>query len=153
MHTVSEQEKTLFVVMLGGKHPKAKIEIHDVVFVVATTLQDAHPALRERVEQATVVKNTGHSVSGSVNTRGARGSQASGCFEEQPTEPWPFSRRRDRPGNGRYYIGIRRAGSAHCRRCDASRPGSRYRRPAFCSPTLLRPRADRLSQANLPNNR
>lgn len=47
MHTANEREKTLFVVMLGGKHPKAKIEVHDVIFVVAATLQDAYPALRE----------------------------------------------------------------------------------------------------------
>lgn len=37
----------LFVVLLGGKHPKAKVEVHDVAFVVADTLQAAYPALRE----------------------------------------------------------------------------------------------------------
>ena len=37
----------LFVVMLGGKHPRAKIEVHDVAFVVADTLKDAYPQLRE----------------------------------------------------------------------------------------------------------
>jgi hypothetical protein len=37
----------LFVVMLGGKHPRAKIEVHDVVFVVADTLEAAYPQLRE----------------------------------------------------------------------------------------------------------
>ncbi|MGY2288608.1 DUF1543 domain-containing protein [Pseudomonas sp. SDO528_S397] len=37
----------LFVVMLGGKHPRAKIEVHDVVFAVANTLQDAYPQLRD----------------------------------------------------------------------------------------------------------
>lgn len=31
----------------GGKHPKAKVEVHDVAFVVADTLQAAYPALRE----------------------------------------------------------------------------------------------------------
>ncbi|UII74005.1 DUF1543 domain-containing protein [Pseudomonas sp. HN11] len=36
----------LFVVMLGGKHPRAKIEVHDVVFVVADTLEAAYPQLR-----------------------------------------------------------------------------------------------------------
>ena len=29
----------LFVVMLGGKHPRAKIEVHDVVFAVADSLE------------------------------------------------------------------------------------------------------------------
>ncbi|KAF0864577.1 DUF1543 domain-containing protein [Pseudomonas sp. LD120] len=37
----------LFVVMLGGKHPRAKIEVHDVQFVIADSLQAAYPQLRE----------------------------------------------------------------------------------------------------------
>jgi hypothetical protein len=37
----------LFVVMLGGKHPRAKIEVHDVAFVVADSLEAAYPQLRE----------------------------------------------------------------------------------------------------------
>lgn len=37
----------LFIVMLGGKHPRAKIEVHDVAFVVADTLEAAYPQLRE----------------------------------------------------------------------------------------------------------
>lgn len=37
----------LFVVMLGGKHPRAKIEVHDVVFAVAETLEAAYPQLRD----------------------------------------------------------------------------------------------------------
>ncbi|NBF09157.1 DUF1543 domain-containing protein [Pseudomonas sp. Fl4BN1] len=37
----------LFVVMLGGKHPRAKIEVHDVQFVVAESLEAAHPQLRD----------------------------------------------------------------------------------------------------------
>jgi hypothetical protein len=36
----------LFVVMLGGKHPKAKIEVHDVVFVAAERLEDCYPQLK-----------------------------------------------------------------------------------------------------------
>lgn len=36
----------LFVVMLGGKHPRAKIEVHDVQFVVADRLEAAYPQLR-----------------------------------------------------------------------------------------------------------
>jgi len=37
----------LFVVMLGGKHPRAKIEVHDVVFAIADSLEAAYPQLRE----------------------------------------------------------------------------------------------------------
>lgn len=37
----------LFVVMLGGKHPRAKIEVHDVAFVVADSLEAAYPQLRQ----------------------------------------------------------------------------------------------------------
>jgi hypothetical protein len=37
----------LFVVMLGGKHPKAKIEVHDVAFVVADRLEAAYAQLRD----------------------------------------------------------------------------------------------------------
>lgn len=38
--------KKLFVVMLGGKHSKAKVEVHDVAFVVAPSLEDTYPVLR-----------------------------------------------------------------------------------------------------------
>lgn len=37
----------LFVVMLGGKHPRAKIEVHDVAFAVADTLEASYPQLRD----------------------------------------------------------------------------------------------------------
>lgn len=37
----------LFVVMLGGKHPRAKIEVHDVLFVVGDSLAQTHAQLRE----------------------------------------------------------------------------------------------------------
>lgn len=37
----------LFVVMLGGKHPRAKIEVHDVAFVAADSLEAAYPQLRQ----------------------------------------------------------------------------------------------------------
>ena len=37
----------LFVVMLGGKHPRARIEVHDVVFAVADTLEGTYPQLRD----------------------------------------------------------------------------------------------------------
>lgn len=36
----------LFVVMLGGKHPRAKIEVHDVMFAAADTLESTYPQLR-----------------------------------------------------------------------------------------------------------
>jgi hypothetical protein len=36
----------LFVVMLGGKHPRAKIEVHDVVFAIADSLEASYPQLR-----------------------------------------------------------------------------------------------------------
>ncbi len=38
----------LFVVMLGGKHPKAKIEVHDVVFVTGNSIEDCYPELRQQ---------------------------------------------------------------------------------------------------------
>ncbi len=37
----------LSVVMLGGKHPKAKIEVHDVVFAIADSLEATYPQLRQ----------------------------------------------------------------------------------------------------------
>lgn len=37
----------LFVVMLGGKHPRAKIEVHDVVFAIADSLEATYPQLRQ----------------------------------------------------------------------------------------------------------
>ncbi|AMO76035.1 DUF1543 domain-containing protein [Pseudomonas citronellolis] len=36
----------LYIVMLGGKHPRARIEVHDVVFAVADSLEDTYPQLR-----------------------------------------------------------------------------------------------------------
>jgi len=36
----------LYVVMLGGTHARARIELHDVVFVDAVRLADAHDELR-----------------------------------------------------------------------------------------------------------
>lgn len=36
----------LYIVMLGGKHPKAKIEVHDVVFAVGNSLADCYPSLK-----------------------------------------------------------------------------------------------------------
>jgi len=36
----------LFVVMLGGRHPQAKIEVHDLVFVEGEKLSDCYDQLR-----------------------------------------------------------------------------------------------------------
>lgn len=38
----------LYVVMLGGKHPKANIEVHDVVFVRGNNLADCYQSLRDQ---------------------------------------------------------------------------------------------------------
>lgn len=38
----------LFVVMLGGKHPQAKIEVHDIALVAAGSLEQAYPQLRNQ---------------------------------------------------------------------------------------------------------
>ena len=38
----------LHVVMLGGSHPRARIELHDVVFVDTPHLADAHAELRRQ---------------------------------------------------------------------------------------------------------
>ncbi|QVM99160.1 DUF1543 domain-containing protein [Pseudomonas sp. SORT22] len=38
----------LYVVMLGGKHPRARIEVHDVAFVVGPSLAACYPQLREQ---------------------------------------------------------------------------------------------------------
>lgn len=37
----------LFIVMLGGRHPRAFIELHDVAFVFATELAQTVPALKQ----------------------------------------------------------------------------------------------------------
>ena len=37
----------LFVVMLGGKHPRAKIEVQDVVLAIADSLEATYPQLRQ----------------------------------------------------------------------------------------------------------
>ncbi len=38
----------LFVVMLGGKHPAAKIEVHDVAFAFGEQLSDCYQQLRQQ---------------------------------------------------------------------------------------------------------
>ncbi|SEA18698.1 DUF1543 domain-containing protein [Alkalimonas amylolytica] len=40
-------ELDLFMVMLGGSHPKANTELHDVVFVAGEQLQQTYPQLRQ----------------------------------------------------------------------------------------------------------
>ncbi|PLV19107.1 DUF1543 domain-containing protein [Pseudomonas guariconensis] len=37
----------LYIVMLGGRHPRASIEVHDVVFAQAQTLEQTYPQLRQ----------------------------------------------------------------------------------------------------------
>lgn len=37
----------LFMVMLGGDHAKANVELHDVVFVAGTELEQTYPQLRK----------------------------------------------------------------------------------------------------------
>ncbi|MBS9759487.1 DUF1543 domain-containing protein [Pseudomonas mosselii] len=37
----------LYIVMLGGRHSRAHIEVHDVVFAQADTLEQLYPQLRE----------------------------------------------------------------------------------------------------------
>jgi len=36
----------LYVVMLGGRHPRASIEVHDVLFAYADSLEQIYPHLR-----------------------------------------------------------------------------------------------------------
>lgn len=36
----------LYIVMLGGRHPRARIEVHDVLFAVADSLEDSYAQLR-----------------------------------------------------------------------------------------------------------
>ena len=38
----------LFVVLLGGKHPRASIEVHDIVIATGESLADTYPQLREQ---------------------------------------------------------------------------------------------------------
>jgi hypothetical protein len=38
----------LFAVLVGGNHPRALIELHDIQFVAARTLEETIPILRER---------------------------------------------------------------------------------------------------------
>ncbi|MCO7521804.1 MULTISPECIES: DUF1543 domain-containing protein [unclassified Pseudomonas] len=37
----------LYVVMLGGRHPRASIEVHDVLFAQAASIEQAYPQLRQ----------------------------------------------------------------------------------------------------------
>lgn len=37
----------LYIVMLGGRHPRARIEVHDVLFAVADSLEDSYAQLRD----------------------------------------------------------------------------------------------------------
>ena len=37
----------LFVVMLGGRHPRANIEVHDIAITLGDTLEDTYPHLKQ----------------------------------------------------------------------------------------------------------
>lgn len=41
-------DPVLFLVVLGGRTPRAHIELHDVRFVAGATIEDTYPALREQ---------------------------------------------------------------------------------------------------------
>lgn len=43
-----ERELKLYAVFVGGKHARANIELHDVQFVVARSIEETAPALRKR---------------------------------------------------------------------------------------------------------
>ncbi len=43
-----EQEVKLFAVYLGGRAPRSNIELHDVVFVAGTSLEETYPKLKEK---------------------------------------------------------------------------------------------------------
>ena len=45
---MSVQELRLFVVMLGGRHARANIELHDVVFAIAPSIEQTHEQLRQQ---------------------------------------------------------------------------------------------------------
>jgi len=43
-----KKDLKLFAVYLGGGAPKSNIELHDVVFVVGTSLEETYPKLKEK---------------------------------------------------------------------------------------------------------
>lgn len=43
-----QKEKKLFAVYLGGKAARSNIELHDVVFVAGTSLEETYPKLKEK---------------------------------------------------------------------------------------------------------
>lgn len=43
-----ERQAKLFAVYLGGKAPKSNIELHDVVFVAGSSLEETYPKLKEK---------------------------------------------------------------------------------------------------------
>ncbi len=43
---MSRGDERLFVVMLGGRHPRGRTELHDVAFAFGRTLADTHAQLR-----------------------------------------------------------------------------------------------------------
>lgn len=45
---IKNKDPQLFAVYLGGIAPRANIELHDVVFVVGTSLKETYPKLKEK---------------------------------------------------------------------------------------------------------
>lgn len=41
-------EQQLFIVLLGGKHPQARIEVHDIIPVIYPQLEQSYPQLKQR---------------------------------------------------------------------------------------------------------
>lgn len=37
---------SLFIVMLGGRHARANVEVHDVVLAVGDSLEEVYPQLK-----------------------------------------------------------------------------------------------------------
>jgi hypothetical protein len=48
LHPFIKVQLMLYVVMLGGSHPRAKIEVHDIVFAAADSLEATFAQLREQ---------------------------------------------------------------------------------------------------------
>lgn len=42
------EERSLFLVYVGGRAPKANIELHDVLFAAGSSIEDTYPSLREQ---------------------------------------------------------------------------------------------------------
>lgn len=45
---MTDNDLKLYAVLVGGKHARANIELHDIQFVVARSIEETVPALRQR---------------------------------------------------------------------------------------------------------